>query len=440
MLSDMLSDSSSAKSNVCPVVPSNGYALPLSDYYSYNISDNTTTATSTSSLYRLSPIYSTTVSIERVYQWTYRWNQNTDLTDLIRRRPPDDDIDLTATTATSLDDQRLSYLIGILWTSLALLLIALLWLLLLVCCKWWGPHHVGFFSARRLRPPIPDEPTEALEKRKHQQKWSSKKDHISTSYNDIGSGATGAAGGGLPFQFNGIATTVSATNAAWGYDEMGLLRTKKKKKKKTPRLVRGTIKAPKILVQSTIQAPKKIYRLSKKHKRKFQQTFGSKRFARINSAGEVDLGNFLHQGEQGQQLQLQPGSTLLGSSTTTTTDVSPPLSPNLLMTQEDERALADYETTLRNYYQVCDARNTRIRRIRATVAICAMATVTTVVLFVVMAAVPLVTISADTTHSAIAQLQQQTIQLQKAMTQIQTQQQQLTMTITQQLWESVNGT
>jgi hypothetical protein len=357
------------------------------------------------------------VSTERVHQWTYRWKQNTDLTDLIRRPQLEND-----TTATSMEDQRSSYLNGILWTSLALLLIALLWFLLLVCCKWWGPRRVGFFSARRLRPPVPDEPTEALEKRRHQHKRTNKDNNS----ND--------GGGGLPCQYNGIATTATGATAAWGYDEMGLPRTSKKKKT-TQGLVRGTIQAPRKLVQSTIQAPKSIYRLSKKHKRKLQQTFGSKRFARINSAGDIDLGDFLQEDEQHHQ---QPGSTVLGSSTTT--DASPPIQPSLLLTQEDERALADYEPSLREYYQVCDARNTRIRRIRGTVAVCAVAVVITVVLFVIMAAVPLVTTSAKMTHSAIGQLQHQTTLLQDTMVQIETQQQQITAAVTQQLWGNVNGT
>jgi hypothetical protein len=51
-----------------------------------------------------------------------------------------------------------------------------------------------------------------------------------------------------------------------------------------------------------------------------------------------------------------------------------------------------------------------------------------------------VSISAKTTHSAISQLQDQTIQLQNAMTKIQTQQQQVMATVTQKFWGNVNGT
>ncbi|KAG7372457.1 hypothetical protein IV203_018600 [Nitzschia inconspicua] len=349
-----MSNSSSLSNSSCPVVPPNGYALPLETYYN-------------DPSYDIRPIYNTTVAMERIFRWIYRWNKNSDLPYIL------------GGDATR-DDEK-SYLIGLLWASFALLLFALLWLLLLICFKWWGPKRVGFFSARRLRPPPPQEPTEALEKR--EQMYKSQKN----------------AKGGVPFQHNGIAL---------GFDEMG---KPTKKKSKTKKFVKGTIRAPKKLVKSTIKAPGKLYNSQKK---KFQQTFHkSKKFARINSAGEIDLTNYLN-----EETQTKSSSGIRSVSSPNSPGNNQEGGPVLIMTQDDERAIRDYEVELERYYQICDARNTRLRRIRATTAVCAIGVVTAAVMFVIMG-IPTLWESSKVTESAISMLQQRARVVQQAVLELQ---------------------
>jgi hypothetical protein len=368
----------------CPIIPSTGYALPLETYYN-------------DPQFQVTPTYATTIAMERVFQWTYRWNQNTDIEDLLREDASRDD--------------KTSYLIGIMWASFAILLFALLWLILLVCCKWWGPQRVGFFSARRLRPSRPDEPTEALEKRELMYK--------SQRHND----------GGVPFQQNGIAS---------GYDEMG---KPIKKKSKTKKLVKGTIQAPKKLVKGTIRAPKKIYSSQKK---KFQQTFNkTKKFARINSAGDIDLGDYLDEVEQAAasgdkaSQATSPNSPSTQPKRSALDGISNENGSVLLMTQQDERLLRDYDVEIQKYYKVCDARNARMRRIRVTTAVSALGMVTAAVLFVVMG-IPTLYESSQVTGEALQKLQQQTQQLQQAVTVLQARQQE-TSIATEKFILDVNG-
>ena len=80
----------------------------------------------------------------------------------------------------------------------------------------------------------------------------------------------------------------------------------------------------------------------------------------------------------------------------------------LIMTQEDEKAIADYERELKEYYTICEYRNARLRRIRVTVALCAIGIVISAVLFVVMGSESLlksVRFTGDGIHKAIEQSQ-----------------------------------
>ena len=107
------------------------------------------------------------------------------------------------------------------------------------------------------------------------------------------------------------------------------------------------------------------------------------------------------------------------------------------MTQEDERNIRDYEIELKQYYDICERRNTRMRRIRVTVAVSALGVVIAAVLFVVMGMDSLLQ-SVDVTSNGIDLLQQQT---QEVMTQLSSLQalQQETAAATDKFLDEVNG-
>ncbi|KAL3919076.1 MAG: hypothetical protein SGILL_003939 [Bacillariaceae sp.] len=345
-------------SSECPIVPSEGFALPLEELYP--------------AYPEISPTYATTVSMERVYQWTYRWNSSTDMAN-----------GLLSPDATR--DDKEDYLVGLLWASFALLCFFLLWFIFLVFCKLWGPSTVGFLSARRLRPPRPEEPTEALEKKDYMYRQQQRK-------------------GGVPFQHNGIASgfvpeSPKKSSAAKSAKKM---------------LVKGTIKAPKKLVKGTIKAPKKLVKATKKQ---YKSSRKRKKFARINSAGDIELDEYLREAELNDLYDEHEDDDNYASTSKTTPESSPD-SPRqdgdstiagesvLLMTQEDERKLADYEIELKQYYDICERRNTRMRRVRVTVAFCALGIVVAAVLFLVMGMDSLLQ-SANVTANGIDRLQQQ---------------------------------
>ncbi|KAL3906870.1 MAG: hypothetical protein SGARI_003809, partial [Bacillariaceae sp.] len=344
-----------SSSSGCPAldVPEEGFALPLQEYYD--------------DYPEISPVYRTTVSMERVYQWTYRWSKSADIAN-----------NLLSPDATR--DDKEDYLTGLLWASFAILIFALLWLIFLLFCKLLGPSRMGFLSARRLRPPRPAEPTEALEKRDYMYRQQKAK-------------------GGVPFQHNGIASGFEAdspkrNNAA---------------KSVSKKIVKGTIKAPKKLVKGTIKAPKKLVKATKKQ---YQSNRRRKKFARINSAGDIELDEYLREAGLDELYDDEGGAA--SRSTPQTSTESPP-SPTkesvadsaMLMTQEDERDIRDYEIELKQYYDICERRNTRMRRVRVTVAVSALGMVVAAVLFVVMGMDSLLQ-SVDVTANGIDLLQQQT--------------------------------
>ena len=341
-------------------IPESGFALPLQEYYD--------------DYPEISPTYRTTVSMERVYQWTYRWNKSTDIAN-----------NLLSKAATR--DEKEDYLTGLLWASFAILIFFLLWLVFLLFCKLWGPSRIGFLSARRLRPPKPEEPTEALKKRDYMYRQQKSK-------------------GGVPFQHNGIAS---------GFDDSPKRNNAARSVSK--KIVKGTIKAPKKLVKGTIKAPKKLVKATKKQ---YQSNRRRKKFARINSAGDIELDEYLR--EAGLD-ELYDDDDNYGSASRNTrqTSTSTPPSPTtrenfenstvsesaMLMTQEDERNIRDYEIELKQYYDICERRNTRMRRVRVTVAASALGMVVAAVLFVVMGMDSLLQ-SVNVTANGIDLLQQQT--------------------------------
>jgi hypothetical protein len=169
----------------------------------------------------------------------------------------------------------------------------------------------------------------------------------------------------------------------------------------------------------------------------------TKKFARINSAGDIDLGDYLDEVEQAaasgdkasqatspNSPSTQPRGSILDAISNENGSV-------LLMTQQDERLLRDYDVEIQKYYEVCDARNTRMRRIRVTTAVSALGMVTAAVLFVVMG-IPTLYESSQVTGDALQKLQQQTQQLQQAVTVLQARQQE-TSIATEKFILDVNG-
>jgi hypothetical protein len=268
---------------------------------------------------------------------------------------------------------------------------------------------VGFLSARRLRPPKPEEPTEALEKRDYMYRQQHRK-------------------GGVPFQHNGVASgfepaSPKKSNAA---------------KSATKILVKGTIKAPKKLVKGTITAPKKLVKATKKQ---YQSNRKRKKFARINSAGDIELDEYLR----------EAGLDEMYNDGTPKTSTDSPLSPiregaenstiagesAMLMTQEDERNIRDYEIELKQYYDICERRNTRMRRVRVTVAASALGMIVAAVLFVVMGMESLLQ-SVKVTAKGIDRLQQQTQEVSNQVQALQELQEE-TATATEKFLDQISG-
>lgn len=282
------------------------------------------------------PPYTTSVVLERLekvlnVQRFYN-TSNTDVSVLF-----DDD-------ATRSDQQE--YLVGLLWSSFALLILGILWLMLLTLCKLWGPSRVGFCSARRLKPPRPDEPTEALEKKEAIEEEQRRR-------------RIARASGGVPFQHNGKAS---------GFDDAP------QSPSTSSRVASSIVSAPKKIVKGTIKAPKKVLSKARKQKRKLEQQFSkTKKFERFPSGDDFSDDDDRAIGNKDND---RSGEYTIDDEDDNDGSV-------LLLTQQDEREIADYEVAVLAYYKLCERRNARMRRIRAMASMCCACIFVASVLFVV---------------------------------------------------------
>eukprot|EP00529_Nitzschia_sp_RCC80_P009383 CAMPEP_0113462176 /NCGR_PEP_ID=MMETSP0014_2-20120614/11941_1 /TAXON_ID=2857 /ORGANISM="Nitzschia sp." /LENGTH=775 /DNA_ID=CAMNT_0000353999 /DNA_START=165 /DNA_END=2492 /DNA_ORIENTATION=+ /assembly_acc=CAM_ASM_000159 len=290
--------------------------------------------------------YGTSVVLERLEKLsTIQRFQNTSNTD----------ISVLFDAEATRSDQE-DYLVGLLWSSFAILIFGLLWLMMLTFCKLWGPSRVGFCSARRLKPPRPDEPTEALEKKETIEEQQRRRDERRS--------------GGVAFQHNGRAS---------GYDDAPLSPSS------TNRMASSIVKAPKKIVKGTIKAPKRVLSRARKQKRKIEQKFSkTKKFEKFQSGDdfpEYEDEDYAISGASSHHNDIRIRDTDRNDGDDDDDDddeVSV-----MLLTQEDEREIADYEVAVLAYYKICEKRNTRMRRIRAMASICCACIIVAAVLFVV---------------------------------------------------------
>ena len=296
--------------------------------------------------------YETSVVLERLEKLsTFQRFQNMSNTD----------ISVLFDAEASRSDQE-DYLVGLLWSSFAILMIGLLWFMVLSLCKLWGPSRVGFCAARRLRPPRPDEPTEALEKKEMIEEQQRRRDGRRAS-------------GSIPFQHNGRAS---------GYDDAPLSPSS------TNRMAKSIVKAPKKIVKGTIKAPKKVLSKARKQKRKIEQKFSkTKKFEKFQSGDDFpededeDYAIAVASNHQSNDVRNMRDHSMDRDDDGGNGDGDSDEVSVLLLTQEDEREIADYEVAVLAYYKTCEKRNTRMRRIRAMASICCACIIVAAVLFVV---------------------------------------------------------
>lgn len=317
--------------------------------------------------------FRTTVAMERIHSLSrFRFGHSSDILLLLDNE--------------STRSEQNDYLVGLMWSSFALLMLFLLWLLLLLSLRWLGPDRVGLFSAVRSKLKRPEAlPRTTLEK---------KKACIETEKHQH-------RGSTVPFQSNGVVSSgvccneeaVSITSSSAGATAATSLGRSS--------ITTAPTKAAKKIVRETIKAPKRIISKARKSKRKLEEKFDrTKKFDRLRSNGDVSAGgpDDLDFGDEEQgdvngdfdddendnnsdgDADVAVDRQSPGSEERRTQDGS----SDLLWTQQDERQIADYEEQLKVYYRTCDVRNARMRRVRVAVAICALGVIISAVLFVVM--------------------------------------------------------
>lgn len=315
--------------------------------------------------------FRTTVAMERIHSLSsYRFGHSSDILLLLDNE--------------STRSEQNDYLVGLMWSSFALMMFFLLWLLLLLSLRWLGPDRVGLFSAVRSKLKRPEAlPRDTLEKKKACIERQQQHQHRST----------------VPFQSNGVVSSGCCNEEAASITSSAATASGRSSIITAAAVV--PTKAAKKIVRETIKAPKRIISKARKSKRRLEEKFDrTKKFDRLRSNGDVsaggpddldfgdeeqgdDNGDFdddEHDNNSDGDADVAVDRQSPGSEERRTQDGS----RDLLWTQQDERQIADYEEQLKVYYRTCDVRNARMRRVRVAVAVCALGVIISAVLFVVM--------------------------------------------------------